>query len=100
MQITYGELLATSVRIKEEKPMTKDFELAVSELIQMYRHRITKNMAVIAMLNQATLVAQDGGWQDPKKGRNGDKDEDDEDEDSPDATPPTPDQPEGDQPAA
>jgi hypothetical protein len=62
--MTYGELHRTSVRVREEPPV-KDFELAVSELIQMYRGRITKGSAIAALARQGEEVAADNGWDDP-----------------------------------
>jgi hypothetical protein len=59
--LTYGELHRTSVRMREEPPV-KDFELAVSELIQMYRGRITRDSAVTALKRQAEEVDADSGW--------------------------------------
>jgi hypothetical protein len=62
--MTFDELLATSVRIEEEKPV-KDFELAVSELIAMYRHRVSKPTVLFALRRQHDLVSEDVGWQEP-----------------------------------
>ena len=59
--LTYGELHRTSVRVREEPPV-KDFELALSELIQLYRHRITRDSAAAALEYQHELVDSDSGW--------------------------------------
>ena len=62
--MTYGELRSSSSRVEEERPV-KDFELAVSELIQMYRHRTDRQKVLDALTTQANLVAADDGWMDP-----------------------------------
>jgi hypothetical protein len=76
--ITLAEVKA-SPRIPEEVPV-KDFELAVSELIQMYRHRYDQALAVKALRDQADLVEQDEGWVAP--GKKGDNDDEEADKDA------------------
>lgn len=73
--ITFAEVKA-SPRLPEEVPV-KDFELAVSELIAMYRHRYDQALAVKALRAQADLVEEDEGWVAPdKKGDNDDEEAD------------------------
>jgi hypothetical protein len=62
--MTYGELRSSSVRVEEERPV-KDFELAVSELIAMYRHRAPRAKIHEALVEQAALVEADDGWTEP-----------------------------------
>jgi hypothetical protein len=61
LDMTYGELHRTSVRVREEPPV-KDFELAISELTAMYRGRISRDSAVSALKRQGEEVAADDGW--------------------------------------
>lgn len=62
--LTYGELRLHSERVREEPPV-KDFELALSELIQIYRHRAPRTSVIEALARQGSLVSEDDGWQEP-----------------------------------
>lgn len=80
--ITLAEVKA-SPRIPEEVPV-KDFELAVSELIQTYRHRYDQALAVKALRDQADLVEEDEGWM-AAPGKKGDDEEADQDDEEKEA---------------
>ena len=69
----------------------KDFELAVSELIGYYRHRIDRAKVLDALRRQRILVGEDIGWQDPVMGQK----HPDDDEETPD-DPPVPEEEERD----
>jgi hypothetical protein len=58
--ITFLEV-KQSPTVPKEEPM-KDFELAVSELIDQYRNKSSKDGAVGALRAQADLVYRDEGW--------------------------------------
>lgn len=81
--ITFAEV-RQSPRLPEEVPV-KDFELAVSELISLYRHRYDRTLAVRALREQADLVEADEGWiaQGGKKGEDGDIEQEQEDDQEP-----------------
>lgn len=60
------------------KPLP-DFELALNELIDKYRHRIPRQQAISALQSQCNVVGDDDQWTDEKVRRDDDDDDDDDD---------------------
>jgi hypothetical protein len=58
--ITYGEVKASPTGWEDLK--MKDFELALSELIDTYRNKADKAKVVAALEAQGQLVADDESW--------------------------------------
>src|SRR5262245_60433489 len=83
MMITFAEV-KQSPRDMEEVPV-KDFELSVSELISLYRHRYDQTQVVKALREQADLVEADEGWvaQGGKKGDDEQSEQEQEDDQEP-----------------
>jgi len=65
----------------------KDFELAVSELLDQYRNKIPRSLAADDMRRQLALLEADTSWRDGQE-LDDDGDEDGEPEPEPEGEPP------------